>query len=75
MLSTISVPQLAIIAVIVILLFGTKRIAQLGGDLGAMIKGFKKEVKDSEEGDYGLIDAAKDVRKVKKTADKVRKVF
>ena len=33
MLSTISVPQLAIIAVIVILLFGTKRIAQLGGDL------------------------------------------
>ena len=34
--------QLLIILVIVVLLFGTKRLKGLGGDLGSAIKGFKK---------------------------------
>lgn len=41
----ISMWQLLIIAVIVALLFGTKRIRNLGADLGSAIKGFKDEVK------------------------------
>jgi sec-independent protein translocase protein TatA len=34
---------------IVILLFGTKKIASLGSDLGGALKGFKKAVKDDDE--------------------------
>lgn len=42
----ISVWQLLIIAVIVILLFGTKKLRNLGVDLGSSIKGFKKAITD-----------------------------
>ena len=42
----ISVWQLLIILVIVLLLFGTKKIRGMGGDLGAAIKGFRKSVKE-----------------------------
>ena len=37
----ISIWQLLIIAVIVILLFGTKKLRNLGSDLGSAVKGFK----------------------------------
>ncbi len=40
--------QLLIIAVIVILLFGTKKLRGLGGDLGSAVKGFKKAMKEEE---------------------------
>jgi len=45
----IGIWQLAIVLVIVLLLFGTKRLRNLGGDLGAAIKGFRSAVKDGEE--------------------------
>ncbi len=41
MIGGISIWQLVIIAVIVALLFGTKRLRNVGGDLGSAIKGFK----------------------------------
>ena len=44
----ISIWQLIIILAIVLLLFGTKKLRNLGGDLGGAIKGFKKAVKDGE---------------------------
>ncbi len=44
----ISVWQLLIIAVIVVLLFGTKRLRNVGGDLGAALKDFKKEIKSDD---------------------------
>ncbi|MEW5251437.1 Sec-independent protein translocase subunit TatA [Microbulbifer sp. 2201CG32-9] len=44
----ISIWQLLIILVIVLLLFGTKRLKNLGGDLGGAIKGFRKAMKDEE---------------------------
>lgn len=44
----ISVWQLLIIAVIVALLFGTKRLRTLGGDLGASIKGFQNAMKNDK---------------------------
>lgn len=40
----ISIWQLVIIAVIVVLLFGTNKLRTLGSDLGASIKGFKKAI-------------------------------
>jgi sec-independent protein translocase protein TatA len=45
----ISIWQLVIIAVIVVLLFGTKKLGSIGSDLGASIKGFKKAIKDDDE--------------------------
>lgn len=41
--------QLLIIAVIVILLFGTKKLRSLGGDLGGAVKGFKNAMSSEEE--------------------------
>ncbi len=43
-----SVPQLLIILVIVVLIFGAKRLKNLGGDLGSAVKGFKQAVKEEE---------------------------
>ena len=44
----ISIWQLLIVLVIVLLLFGTKRLRNLGSDLGAAFKGFKKAVSEEE---------------------------
>lgn len=45
----ISIWQLLIIAVIVVLLFGTNKLRTLGSDLGASIKGFKKAMNDDDD--------------------------
>lgn len=45
----ISIWQLLIVLVIVLLLFGTKRLRNLGGDLGGAIKGFKKAMGEEEK--------------------------
>jgi|TARA_B110000211_G_C14049723_1_gene540634 sec-independent protein translocase protein TatA len=44
----ISVWSLLLVLAIVILLFGTKKLRNIGGDLGGAIKSFKKSVKDQE---------------------------
>lgn len=41
--------SLILILVIVILLFGTKRLRTIGSDLGGALKNFKKAVKEGEE--------------------------
>lgn len=48
-LGGISIWQLLIVLVIVLLLFGTKRLKNLGGDLGGAIKGFKKAMSDEDK--------------------------
>lgn len=48
-LGGISIWQLLIILLIVVMLFGTKRLKNLGGDLGEAIKGFRKSVSDGEQ--------------------------
>ncbi|MGL5948927.1 MAG: Sec-independent protein translocase subunit TatA [Aeromonas sp.] len=45
----ISIWQLLIVAVIIVLLFGTKKLRGMGGDLGAAVKGFKKAMSDEPE--------------------------
>jgi sec-independent protein translocase protein TatA len=47
----ISIWQLLIILVIVIMLFGTKRLSTLGSDLGSAIKGFRKSMQEDSAGD------------------------
>ncbi len=41
--------ELLIIAVIVTLIFGTKKLRNIGGDLGGAVKGFKKAMSDDED--------------------------
>ncbi|SDH54927.1 sec-independent protein translocase protein TatA [Vibrio xiamenensis] len=47
----ISIWQLLIVAVIVVLLFGTKKLRNIGGDLGSAVKGFKKAMNDETPAD------------------------
>ncbi len=44
----ISIWQLLIVLAIVIMIFGTKRLKGLGGDVGGAIKGFKKAMNEDE---------------------------
>lgn len=45
----ISIWQLLIILAIVLILFGAKRLRNVGSDLGSAIKGFRTAVKDGED--------------------------
>jgi sec-independent protein translocase protein TatA len=47
----ISIWQLLIILAIVLVLFGAKRLKNVGSDLGGAIKGFKKAVSEDENKD------------------------
>ena len=55
-LGGISVWQLLIVLVIVVLIFGTKKLKNMGGDIGGAVKSFKsamgaEEKTDAEDGD------------------------
>lgn len=56
----ISIWQLLIILAIVLLLFGTKRLKNMGGDLGGAIKNFKSAVKNGESEETKSTDDSKD---------------
>ncbi len=51
--------ELIIILVIVLLIFGGKRLKNIGSDLGGAIKGFKSSVKDAESDEKEEIIEAK----------------
>jgi len=45
----ISIWQLLIVLVIVLLLFGSKKLRSVGSDLGGALKGFRSAMKEGEE--------------------------
>ena len=49
MLSNVSIWQLLIVLVIVIAIFGTKRLKTLGSDLGGAVKGFRSAMSDADK--------------------------
>ncbi|WP_043529341.1 Sec-independent protein translocase subunit TatA [Litchfieldella xinjiangensis] len=49
MLGGISIWQLLIVLGIIILIFGTKKLRNVGGDLGGAVKGFKKAMSEEEK--------------------------
>lgn len=49
MLGNISWPQILVVLVIVLLIFGTKRIRHIGSDLGGAIREFRKGVGESDD--------------------------
>lgn len=50
----VSIGSLLIVLVIVMLLFGTKRLRTIGSDLGGALSGFRKAVKDTDEARHEL---------------------
>ena len=72
----ISIWQLLIILLIVVMLFGTKRLRGLGGDLGGAVKGFKKAMGDDQGEDPKQLKNTDDGLKAEKSsieAEPVRK--
>ena len=54
----IGIKELIVILVIVMLVFGTKKIRGIGSDVGGWIRDFKKALKDgNEEGQADLADS------------------
>ena len=62
----IGIWQLLIVFAIVLLLFGGKRLRNLGGDLGSAIKGFKNSMADTEKS----VQAAQDALESKPVLDR-----
>jgi len=51
-----SIWQLLIVLAIVLVLFGAKRLRNLGTDLGGAVKGFKQSMRDGEEDEQKSAD-------------------
>ena len=69
-----SVTQLLIILVIVIVLFGTKRLRNLGSDLGGAIKSFRSAMKEGEEGKKLTEDENENIESSSVTSKEDKKV-
>ena len=71
MFSNIGPVQLLIVLVIVLAIFGTKRLRTLGSDLGSAVKGFRSAVNEAEHteqiADTGGKDADFDTTPVEET--------
>lgn len=57
-LGGISIWQLLIVLAIVALIFGTKKLRGVGGDLGDAVKGFKKAISDDDKDDTDVVEEA-----------------
>lgn len=54
----ISVTKLLIVLAIIVVIFGTKRLKNVGGDLGAAIKSFRSAIREEE--DKGAVKSDED---------------
>jgi sec-independent protein translocase protein TatA len=48
-MGNIGMKELVVILLVVLLVFGAKKLKNIGSDLGAAVKGFKKSMSDGEE--------------------------
>lgn len=69
----ISIWQLIIVAVIILLLFGTKKLRSLGADLGESVKGFKKAMGDDkpQDAEFNQVEQ-KAEQKIAESAEKTK---
>lgn len=68
-LGGISIWQLLIVLAIVVLLFGTKKLKNIGTDLGGAVKGFKESLGKDEDDDAETKDSANLEKKQAETSD------
>lgn len=67
----IGIWQLLIVLAIILLIFGTKRLRNLGGDVGGAIKGFKKAMSEEDKKDeQAQLKEQKDGEVIDATAEK-----
>ena len=59
----ISIWQLLIVLLIVVLIFGTKRIKNIGSDLGGAIKSFRKGLNEAESAESDLSKIGEELNK------------
>jgi sec-independent protein translocase protein TatA len=52
----IGISELLLLLLIVVVLFGTKRLRNVGSDLGTAIKGFRNAVRDQENSSLSIED-------------------
>jgi sec-independent protein translocase protein TatA len=69
-LGGISIWQLLIILLIVMLIFGTKRLKGLGGDLGGAIKSFRKAMDNDGDKSQAQTDDADDPKQLGADAER-----
>ena len=67
----IGIWQLLIVLLIVVMLFGTKRLKNLGSDLGGALKGFKTAMKEDESEQADETDDGVTGETIDSTAEKV----
>lgn len=60
MFSNIGPVQLLIVLVIVLAIFGTKRLRTLGSDLGSAVKGFRSAVNDADKKTEQISESSED---------------
>lgn len=68
-------PELIIILVIAFLIFGGKKLPEIGSGLGKAISSFKRGIRDVEDEGKGLINdipGVKEVAEVKQTMNEVK---
>ena len=68
-------PELIVILAIAFLVFGGKKLPEIGSGLGKAISSFKKGIGDVEDGGKGLLNdipGVKEVAEVKEKVDKVK---
>ncbi len=61
-MGTFSIWHWLIVLVIVLVVFGTKKLRNVGSDLGGAVKGFKDGMKDASAPDQPPADAAQPVQ-------------
>jgi sec-independent protein translocase protein TatA len=57
-MGSFSIWHWGIVLLIVVLVFGTKKLKNMGSDLGGAVKGFKDGMKDGSAGSAGAADKA-----------------
>ena len=69
----LSPAQMIILLVVILLVFGTKKLRNAGSDLGAAVKGFKKAMQDDEkakDAEFKSIDKNATPEKTETTKEK-----
>lgn len=56
----LGIPEIVIIGVVAVLVFGPKRIPELGGALGKTLRGFKEELDSPGEDEEDYFDGGED---------------
>jgi sec-independent protein translocase protein TatA len=70
-MGTFSIWHWLVVLVIVLLIFGTKKLRNLGGDLGGAIKSFKQSMKESGDNPPSESDEGDQANKIKNDSGRV----